>query len=107
MQSSTHTDPTHVHGQQCGHLAIQHEGHIDYLHDGQLHHRSGDHYEEHRIAVSSTNPAVCAPLACNCNHQAERHELIPHGDHSDYLCNGRLHHCHGDHCDDHGSIMVQ
>jgi hypothetical protein len=31
---------------------------------------------------------------------------VPHGDHFDYLVDGRLHHRHGDHCDDHGPITV-
>jgi hypothetical protein len=29
---------------------------------------------------------------------------VPHGDHIDYLVNGRLHHPHGNHCDDHGPL---
>jgi hypothetical protein len=29
---------------------------------------------------------------------------VPHGDHVDYLVNGRLHHQHGNHCDDHGPL---
>ncbi|MCG7869725.1 MAG: hypothetical protein JAY74_25565 [Candidatus Thiodiazotropha taylori] len=32
------------------------------------------------------------------------HTKILHGDHSDYIVNRRLHHPHGDHCDDHGPI---
>jgi hypothetical protein len=31
---------------------------------------------------------------------------VPHGDHVDYLVGGRLHHPHGDHCDDHGAVQV-
>jgi hypothetical protein len=31
---------------------------------------------------------------------------VPHGDHLDFLVNGRLHHLHGDHCDDHGPVDV-
>ena len=34
------------------------------------------------------------------------HEAVPHGNHIDYLVNGRLHHPHGDHCDDHGPLSV-
>ncbi len=34
------------------------------------------------------------------------HEAVPHGDHTDYLVDGRLHHPHGDHCDDHGPVEV-
>jgi hypothetical protein len=29
---------------------------------------------------------------------------VPHGDHTDYLVDGHLHHPHGDHCDDHGPL---
>lgn len=31
---------------------------------------------------------------------------VPHGDHIDYLVDGRLHHPHDDHCDDHGPVEV-
>jgi hypothetical protein len=31
---------------------------------------------------------------------------VPHGDHMDYLIDGRLHHKHGDHCDDHGPLAL-
>jgi hypothetical protein len=31
---------------------------------------------------------------------------VPHGDHTDYLVNGRLHFHHDGHCDDHGSLQV-
>ncbi len=31
------------------------------------------------------------------------HEAVKHGDHSDYLVEGHLHHKHGDHCDNHGT----
>ncbi|HHS0832622.1 TPA: hypothetical protein ACTDMQ_004466 [Salmonella enterica subsp. enterica serovar Muenchen] len=34
------------------------------------------------------------------------HEPVPHGNHIDYLVDGRLHHPHGDHCDDHGLVDV-
>jgi hypothetical protein len=32
--------------------------------------------------------------------------VVPHGDHTDYLHDGHLHHHHGDHCDDHGAVPV-
>jgi hypothetical protein len=32
---------------------------------------------------------------------------VPHGDHVDYLVDGKLHHPHDDHCDDHGSLTVK
>jgi hypothetical protein len=33
-------------------------------------------------------------------------EQVPHGDHSHYLVEGRLHNPHGDHCHDHGPLRV-
>jgi hypothetical protein len=32
----------HVHGPDCGHAAIKHDDHFDYLVDGHLHHPAGD-----------------------------------------------------------------
>ena len=34
------------------------------------------------------------------------HEAIAHGDHTDYVVDGHLHHAHGPHCDDHGPVKV-
>ena len=42
----------------------------------------------------------------NFNGAGCGHEAVPHGDHVDYLVNGRLHHQHGDHCDDHGPVQI-
>jgi hypothetical protein len=106
MAHETHTDHTHVHSTHCGHLRVQHEDHSDYLHDGHLHTPHGDHYDEHVIAVSATNPVDCAPAACECGHVDCGHPAVPHDDHVDYLYEGRLHHLHGDHCDDHGMLMI-
>jgi hypothetical protein len=35
----THSDHDHPHGPSCGHVAVEHDGHV--------HHRHGDHYDEH------------------------------------------------------------
>jgi hypothetical protein len=104
MDHQTHADHTHVHGEGCGHTRVRHDGHIDYLHDGHLHTEHDGHYDEHAIAVNDSNPADCAPVACACGHQNCSHESVPHGDHTDYLIDGRLHHRHSDHCDDHGPL---
>ncbi|MGH8774859.1 MAG: metal ABC transporter permease [Jiangellaceae bacterium] len=40
-------DHRHVHGVSCGHPAVSHEDHTDYLHDGHLHAAHGPHYDEH------------------------------------------------------------
>nr|BBH89253.1 hypothetical protein KTC_40040 [Thermosporothrix sp. COM3] len=103
-----HEIHAHTHGSQCGHTAVLHEGHLDYLHEGHLHHPHGDHYDEHVIAVSPQNPEECKQVSCACSgHTSCQHEQIPHGDHMDYLVNGRLHHVHGNHCDDHGPVEVR
>ena len=106
MQCNDHPNHTHVHSEFCGHTRIQHEGHVDYLHNGHLHHPHEGHYDEHVIAINATNRAECQPVECQCGHDGCGHELVPHGDHYDFLVNGRLHHPHGDHCDDHGPVEV-
>lgn len=107
MNHEVHEGHIHVHSPECGHTRIEHDGHIDYLHDGHLHSPHEGHYDEHVIAVSDTNPNVCRPVECACKHEDCGHEQVPHDDHFDYLVNGRLHHKHGDHCDDHGPVAVQ
>jgi zinc transport system permease protein len=40
-------DHTHEHGEGCGHVAVQHGDHVDYVHDGHRHAPHGSHYDEH------------------------------------------------------------
>ncbi len=112
--AETHEHHDHVHGPSCGHTGVVHGNHVDYLHDGQLHHQTdADQVEEHLIEISATNPDQCtAGHACS-GHAAGHvhgpgcgHEPVPHGDHVDYLVDGHLHHQHGDHCDDHGPVKL-
>ena len=35
-QQMSPTRPGHVHGPNCGHVQIEHEGHVDYLDEGKL-----------------------------------------------------------------------
>lgn len=107
------TNQMHVHGPGCGHIAIQHKNHVDYLDRGRLQHVESGHADEHVVEISATNPD-----RCDLNHRASGHsaahrhgpdcghEAVPHGDHVDYLVDERLHHPHGDHCDDHGPLTV-
>jgi len=108
-----HADHAHAHAPGCGHTGIRHSGHVDYLHDGCLHHLHGDHVDEHVLDVSTGNPAGCTPEHTCGAHEAEHrhgpgcgHEPVPHGDHTDYLVDDHLHHPHGGHCDDHGRVDV-
>jgi hypothetical protein len=44
--------PGHVHGPDCGHPAVPHGDHVDYLVDGHLHRPHGGHCDDHgRIEV--------------------------------------------------------
>lgn len=106
-----HPDHSHAHAAQCGHTAIHHDDHADYLHDGHLHRPHGDHVDEHIVAVAGPNPAKCTPQHTCPTHDATHshspvcgHEAVPHGDHSDFLAVGHLHFSHGNHCDDHGPV---
>lgn len=108
-----HLNHAHQHGKGCGHTAIEHGDHIDYLHDGHLHHPHGDHVDEHVLEISETNPECCTPNHTCRGHEAGHvhgancgHEAIAHGDHICYLVDGHLHYPHGDHCDDHGAVKV-
>src|SRR3954469_7180480 len=40
-------DDAHAHGPDCGHDAVPHGDHVDYLVDGHLHHPHGDHCDHH------------------------------------------------------------
>ena len=112
MSCKQHRDHVHVHGDDCGHLAVRHDGHTDYLHDGHLHHPHSDHVDEHSLPVDAANPEECTPDHACDGHARDHvhgagcgHEAVPHGDHVDYLVGGHLHHVHGGHCDDHGPIQ--
>lgn len=113
MGTSVHENHPHKHGANCGHTAIEHQGHVDYLHDGHLHHVVGDTVQEHTIAESGSNRTECTPEhACDGHDKAHRHgptcghPSVPHGSHMDYLVDGHLHHPHGGHCDEHGKLQT-
>lgn len=40
-------DAAHVHGPNCGHEAVPHGDHVDYLVDGHLHHPHEGHCDNH------------------------------------------------------------
>jgi hypothetical protein len=103
----------HEHRPGCGHTGVRHDDHIDYLHDGELHHHSGGSVESHAVAINERNPADCTPEHDCTDHEPGHehgpdcgHQAVPHGDHVDYLVGDHLHHPHGDHCDHHGPLEV-
>ena len=57
----THEHHDHQHGPDCGHKGIQHGDHVDYLHDGHLHHpTAAGVVEEHVLPVTVANPDACS-----------------------------------------------
>eukprot|EP01015_Nassula_variabilis_P031381 TRINITY_DN7076_c0_g1_i5.p1 TRINITY_DN7076_c0_g1~~TRINITY_DN7076_c0_g1_i5.p1 ORF type:complete len:153 (+),score=16.97 TRINITY_DN7076_c0_g1_i5:103-561(+) len=65
-RNSDHTfckkEDTHFHGERCGHLVVYHNGHIDYIVDGRLHHPHEGHCDDHgpisivkKIEINSKN----------------------------------------------------
>jgi|694.fasta_scaffold19903_4 hypothetical protein len=109
-----HENHDHVHGANCGHTAIQHGDHVDYLHDGHLHHQDGAGVvEEHALEVNANNPESCTGGHVCSGHAADHvhgpdcgHPAVPHGDHVDYLVDGHLHYQHNGHCDNHGNVSI-
>jgi len=50
VEVATHTvtdEHPHEHGTDCGHPAVPHADHVDYVHDGHRHAVHGEHYDEH------------------------------------------------------------
>jgi hypothetical protein len=102
----------HAHKAGCGHNAIDHAGHVDFLHDGHLHHGHDGHVDEHSLEVTAANPAAEELVTRVTSddhahgHAGEEHQMVQHGTHMDYVHDGRLHHLHGDHTDDHGPVKL-
>jgi hypothetical protein len=95
---TTHDVHAHTHGPDCGHASVEHEGHVDYLHDGHAHHEHGDHWDE------------CDPADLHATHAHDDghdhgpdcgHDTVEHDGHVDYLVGAHRHAPHGDHCDEH------
>ena len=50
VEPTSHTvtdEHPHEHGPDCGHPAVPHGDHVDYVHDGHRHAPHGEHYDEH------------------------------------------------------------
>jgi len=113
MTCTTHNNHEHKHSSTCGHKAIHHDDHIDYLHESHLHHMHGDHIDEHMLSESAKNQAKCTPEHVCSSHEKEHkhgpgcgHEAVPHGGHVDFLVAGHLHHPCANHCDHHGPVAL-
>ncbi len=113
MSCSIHDHGSHTHSPNCGHKAILHGDHLDYLHDGHLHFVTNGKVEDHALEVSTRNPDRCTSGHACSGHDADHvhgencgHAAIPHGDHVCYLVDGHLHHPHNGHCDHHGTVAI-
>src|SRR6266403_5058014 len=87
----------HQHGPGCGHLAVEHHGHTDYLEHGHLEHQEGERVGEHIVEVDAEHPDRCTAGHEAAGHPKGHvhgpdcgHEAVPHGDHIDYLVEGHL-----------------
>jgi hypothetical protein len=112
-EHNTHDQHAHEHASGCGHTAVRHDDHVDYLHEGHLHNVHEGHVDEHTLGVSSANPQDCAGGHGCGGHDASHthdatcgHESVPHGNHTDYVVDGHLHNNHASHCDDHGKLVT-
>jgi hypothetical protein len=56
----TSPDHPHVHAPGCGHTAVRHRDHVDYLDHGHLHHPHDGRVDEHVVEVTETNPIAAA-----------------------------------------------
>jgi hypothetical protein len=43
----THDAHAHAHGEGCGHVAVPHGDHTDYVHDGHRHAAHEGHWDDH------------------------------------------------------------
>ncbi|WP_265460387.1 hypothetical protein [Enterococcus sp. HY326] len=107
LKHAVHEKHSHEHSLSCGHTKILHKDHVDYVHDGHLHHKHENHWDECAIEISEKNPNACNHVEEPCLHNDDcGHEKIQHGDHLDYIVEGRLQHVHEKHVDDHGAIEI-
>lgn len=46
-QHRIHDSHSHMHGEGCGHVAVPHGDHVDYVHDGHRHAEHQGHWDDH------------------------------------------------------------
>ena len=93
---------THVHDQWCGHPAVPHEDHVDYLHDGHAHKPCSDHVDE---LPDCDDPVHEVHLSHNAHMHVHTedcgHPAVSHEDHVDYVHGQHRHAAHDTHYDEH------
>ncbi len=88
-----HTTAEHAHGADCGHEAVQHGDHVDYVHGGHPPARLRRSLRRHS---RGQHPRSSTPTGRTAATKA-----VQHGDHVDYVHGGHKHAAHGDHYDEH------
>ncbi len=88
MSHQVHSDHAHRHGDGCGHVAVAHGDHTDYLHDG--------HWDDCAVEAHVTAGVHSHQHGSDCGHPT-----VEHGDHVDYIHDQHRHASHGDHYDEH------
>src|ERR1043165_7725275 len=78
MNCKSHENQAPRHGEQCGHKAIQHGDHTDYLHDGHLHSAHIGHYDEHALSVNADNPNVVSEEHLRITSERGHVDLVIH-----------------------------
>jgi len=63
----------HEHGPDCGHGAIEHDHHVDYLHDGHRHAPHEGHYDEHNHPLSGSHEDPADPNTPDTHDDPVRH----------------------------------
>jgi zinc transport system permease protein len=63
----------HEHGADCGHPAIEHGHHVDYLHDGHRHAPHEGHYDEHDPTLSGPHEHPADPDRLDTHDEPVRH----------------------------------
>lgn len=63
----------HEHGENCGHPALEHNDHVDYLHDGHRHAPHQGHYDEHDVALRGTHELSAHPNPADTHDDPSRH----------------------------------
>jgi len=63
----------HEHGPDCGHPAIEHDHHVDYLHDGHRHAPHEGHYDEHDLVLRGPHEHPTGPNTVDTHDDQVRH----------------------------------
>jgi hypothetical protein len=95
----THESHPHVHDRLCGHPAVGHDDHTDYLHDGHVHHVHDDHVDDVAGGAAGLHIPHRGHMhvhAPDCGHPA-----VKHGDHIDFVHGDHHHVGHATHYDEH------